>query len=84
MDISVIEQILVMAAPSLSAIITIIAGKIADSIREKRLVNKALKESKNIVDSMDERNRRQSKDIAIIKTKIASIEKYLLEEKEKK
>lgn len=84
MDISTIEQVLVLAAPSLSAIITIIAGKIADSIREKRIVNKALKESKAIVEGIDERNKKQVKDIAIMKTKISSIENYLLEEKEKK
>lgn len=76
MDINTIQQILVLIAPTLSAAATIIGGIIWFIKNAKKTVEKT-------VDTIKDKQQIEAKDIALIKSKIASIEKYLLD-KEKK
>lgn len=80
MNLDTLTTILVAVAPALSAIITIIAGKISDKLQERRTVNIYKKE----VEKANTKVLKAYADVAIMKTKVASIEKLLLEQKEKK
>lgn len=76
MNINTVAQILVMIAPSLSAIATIIGGIVWFAKNAKKNTTKS-------VDAIKDRQSQEAKDIAIIKSKIASIEKHLIDKKEK-
>lgn len=73
-DLSTVATILVAVAPALSAIITIIGGIIAIS-----------KKAKNTIDltklNAEAKITQQAKDIALIKSKLTSIENYLNKDK---
>ena len=75
-----LSTILIAIAPSLSAIITVIAGVIKNSM----MVKKVNENTKIIVTNATKKLEQAYKDIAILKSKIASIEKIMIEEKEKK
>lgn len=77
MNINTIAQILVMIAPSLSAVATIIGGIIWFAKHAKKSTTKS-------VDAIKDKQEQEAKDIAIIKSKITSMEKYLLDKKERK
>lgn len=72
-----IAQILVMIAPSVSAISTIIGGIIW-------FVRNSKKNTVNVVKEIKDKQAQEAKDIALIKGKISSIEKCLMDNKEKK
>lgn len=79
MNIDIITTALVAIAPAFSAIITIITSIL--------VLNKKIKEYKDNADTkIIESNKRALKsynDIAILKTKMESMEKYLIEKKER-
>lgn len=77
MDINTFSQILVMIAPTISAVIAIVGGIIWFAKTTKKIIIKVI----NIIKDKQEQ---QTKDIAIMKTKIASIEKYLMNKKDGK
>ncbi len=75
-----LSTILIAIAPSLSAIITVIAGIVKNSM----MVKKVNENTGIIVTNATKKLEQAYKDIAILKSKIASIEKIMIEEKEKK
>lgn len=77
MDINTFSQVLVSIVPALSAIATIVGGIIW-------FARKAERSTKKAVDSIKDKQNQEAKDIAIMKTKIASIEKYLIDKKDGK
>lgn len=84
MSVETIKEILVMIAPSISAILTILGGIIYIVRNSKKSTSKTLEKATEVVDSVSSKQAKEAKDIALIKTKIESIEQYLLKEKEKK
>ncbi len=76
MNIETISQVLIMVAPALSAIATIIGGVVWFAKNAKKTTEKT-------VSSIKDKQMQEAKDIATIKSKIASIEKYLIDKKEK-
>ena len=76
MNIETIAQVLIMVAPALSAIATIIGGVVWFAKNAKKTTEKT-------VSSIKDKQMQEAKDIATIKSKIASIEKYLINKKEK-
>lgn len=76
MNIETIAQVLIMVAPALSAIATIIGGVVWFAKNAKKTTEKT-------VSSIKDKQMQEAKDIATIKSKIASIEKYLTDKKEK-
>lgn len=77
MDMNTFVDILVMITPSLSAIATIIGGIIYIAKSSKKTVSTTLS---NILGKQE----KSFDDVALIKTKLASIEKYLAEKEKKK
>ncbi len=77
MNINTVAEILVMIAPTISGITTIIGGIIWFAKNSKKNVANAVKE-------MKDKQSQEAKDIALIKAKISSIEKCLADNKEKK
>lgn len=75
-----LSTILIAIAPSLSAIITVIAGVIKNSM----MVKKVNENTEIIVTNATKKLEQAYKDIAVLKSKIASIEKIMIAEKEKK
>lgn len=84
MSVETIKELLVLIAPSLSAIATIIGGIVYFARSSKKSADKSRKETSKEVSNLSSTQAKQQKDIAIIKTKVTSIENYLLEQKEKK
>ena len=79
MNLDTVTTLLVIIAPALSAMLTIIAGV----IRVRAYIKQLKKESNEEIDKSNAKLLKAYNDIAILKTKISSIEKLLLEQKEK-
>ena len=77
-NIDTLSTILISIAPSLSAIITVIAGVIKNSM----MVKKVNENTEIIVTNATKKLEQAYKDIAVLKSKIASIEKIMIAEKE--
>lgn len=84
MSVETIKEILVMVAPSISAVLTILGGIIYIVRNSKKSTKKTLEKAAEVVENVSTKQAKEAKDIALIKTKIESIENYLLNEKEKK
>lgn len=80
MDISKVAEILIMIAPAISAVLTIIGCCVAIFAKLKSIVKNKDKE----IDNANQKLQKAYGDIATLKTKIVSIEKYLVEKKEGK
>ena len=78
MDISNIANILIQVVPSVSACLTILGCCMAIFIKFKKLVKR--KDSE--IETANQRLIKAYSDIAVLKSKITSIEKYLLDKKE--
>ena len=76
MNISTEALVLLISSPALSAIITIIAGIISVARKHNKSVDK-------ITAIASDRVNQTAKDIAIIKSKITSIENQMKKDKEK-
>lgn len=80
MDFTTLQTVLIAVAPSVSAIITMIGG-IIYTVRKIKALSK--KSDKALLES-ETKLQKAYKDIAIIKAKCESMEKIMIEEKEKK
>ena len=80
MSLDTITTILVAVAPAVTAAVTIIGGIIKIKSMFKKEETKRLAELERKTAKME----KSFDDIAILKTKIESIEKHLLNEKERK
>lgn len=80
MDLTTLETVLLAIAPSLASIITCIGSVIKICVTK----NKKIAEEKEIAKKEREKSIRLSNDIAKIKAKLESIEKVLIETKERK
>lgn len=80
MDISKIAELLMLISPSISASLTIVGC----CIFIFRKLKKIIKNKDNEIDTANKKLEKAYNDIATLKTKIVSIEKYLVEKKEDK
>ena len=80
MDISAYANVLVSIVPAISAVLTIIGCCVAIFTKLKTVVKNKDKE----IDTANKKLEKAYNDIATLKTKITSIEKYLIEKKEGK
>lgn len=80
MELTTLSTILVAVAPAISAVLTILVSalKVCSTIR------KIKKESDNKLLESNARLEKAYDNIAIMQTKLASIEKYLVEKEDKK
>lgn len=79
-NLDTLTTILIAFAPTVIAIASLVTG-IAYIVK---LFNKITIVVAEIIGSVNDKTEKSSEDIALIKTKIASIEKHLLEEKNKR
>lgn len=80
MDLTTLQTVLIAIAPSVSAILTMIGGIIFTVGKIKAFSKDS---DKKLVES-ETKLQKAYKDIAIIKAKCESMEKMMIEEKEKK
>lgn len=80
MDLTTLETVLLAIAPSFASIVTCIGSVIKICFVYK----KKIKEEQDSVKKEKEKNLKLSNDIAKIKSKLESIEKVLIETKERK
>lgn len=80
MDLTTLETVLLAIAPSLASIITCIGAVIKICF----VKNKKVKEEQDGLKKEKDKNLKLSNDIAKIKAKLESIEKVLIETKERK
>ena len=79
-NLDTLTTILIALAPTITAIASLVTG-IAYIVKLFKNVKIVVAEN---VGKVKDKTEKSSEDIALIKTKIASIEKYLLEEKNKR
>lgn len=79
MDLTTLQAILIAVAPSVSAIVTMFGG-IIYTVRKIKAMSKS--SDKKLLES-ETKLQKAYKDIAIIKAKCESMEKMMIEEKEK-
>lgn len=80
MDISKIAEILMLVSPAISASLTIVGCCVFILRKLKGIIKNKDKE----IDTANKKLEKAYNDIATLKTKIVSIEKYLVEKKEDK
>ena len=80
MDINALAQSLLAIAPSLANVVTVICGFFSFA----KYIKNNNKELERKLAESEEKLQKAYDDIAIIKSKLESMEKYLMEEKEKK
>lgn len=84
MDISKIAEILKLIAPSISASLTIVGCCVLILMKIKKWITKIVnKKDEELSTSLKKQNKSYD-DIATLKTKVSSIEKYLVDKKEDK
>ena len=80
MNIDTITTVLIALCPCISNVITCIIGFLALVKTIKSLKN----ENNNTVKACDDKTARMERKLNLVSTKLASIEKYLLEQKERR
>lgn len=80
MELETWTTLLIAIAPAVSAVIAIISGCLAVIGKFKKITEKATEKTKEANKNLE----KAYNDIAVLKTKIVSIEKHLVEEKEKR
>ena len=80
MELTTLSTILVAVAPAISAVLTILVS----ALKVCSTIKKIKKESDNKLLESNARLEKAYDNIAIIQTKLASIEKYLVEKEDKK
>lgn len=80
MTLDTLTSILVLIAPALASIMAIIAGFLKVVMVVKGFKN----DSDKIINNFELKNKKAYDDIATIKTKLASIEQYLMDKEGKK
>ena len=84
MDISKVAEILMLTAPSISASLTIMGCSILILMKLKKWISIIVhKKDEELTNNIVKQNKSYD-DIAKLKTKVTSIEKYLVEKKEEK
>lgn len=80
MTLDTLTSILVLIAPALASIMAIIAG----FLNVVKVVKGFKSDSDKRIDNFELKNKKAYDDIATVKTKLASIEQYLMDNKEGK
>lgn len=80
MELETWTTLLIAIAPAVSAVVAIISGCLAVIRKFKKVTDNANERAKEA----NEKLLKAYKDLATLKTKVESIEKYLVEQKEKK
>lgn len=80
MTLDTLTSILVLIAPALASIMAIIAG----FLNVVKVVKGFKNDSDKRVENFELKNKKAYDDIATVKTKLASIEKYLMDKEGKK
>lgn len=80
MELTTLSTILVAVAPAISAVLTILVS----ALKVCSTIKKIKKESDNKLLESNARLEKAYDNIAIMQTKLASIEKYLVEKEDKK
>lgn len=80
MELNTLTTILVATVPALSTVITLI-GVVIKIMKQTKVIKQ---DSIDIITQKTTRMEQSFKDLAILKTKIASIEKFLIEDKKEK
>lgn len=80
MTLDTLTSILVLIAPALASIMAIIAG----FLNVVKVVKGFKSDSDKKIDNFELKNKKAYDDIATIKTKVASIEQYLMDKEDKK
>lgn len=80
MTLDTLTSILVLIAPALASIMAIIAG----FLNVVKVVKGFKNDSDKRIDNFELKNKKAYDDIATVKTKLASIEQYLMDNKEGK
>ena len=80
MELTTLSTILVAVAPAISAVLTILVA----ALKVRSTIKKIKKESDNKLLESNARLEKAYDNIAIMQTKLASIEKYLVEKEDKK
>ena len=80
MTLDTLTSILVLIAPALASIMAIIAG----FLNVVKVVKGFKSDSDKRIDDFEIKNKKAYDDIATVKTKLASIEQYLMDKKEGK
>ena len=80
MTLDTLTSILVLIAPALASIMAIIAG----FLNVVKVVKGFKSDSDKRIDNFEIKNKKAYDDIATVKTKLASIEQYLMDNKEGK
>ena len=83
-DISTVATVLVAVVPSFSAICAIVGGIIVMGGKIKSALKKCEDDSASKIKETTSKLNKAYEDIAIMKSKIVSLEKHLLEEKNKR
>ena len=76
MDLDTVTTLLIAIAPAVSAVLTIVGGFVAITKQSKKKVSAVEEEARQKVSQTQ-------KDISVIKSKLASIENILADEKER-
>lgn len=84
MELNTLTTILVACVPSISAVLAILADKIASRFSLKKWFSNQEDKSIKRLEKVSSKLEKAYDDLAILKTKIASIEKYLVEKQKKK
>lgn len=80
MTLDTLTSILVLIAPALASIMAIIAG----FLNVVKVVKGFKSDSDKIIDNFELKNKKAYDDIATVKTKLTSIEQYLMDKEGKK
>ena len=80
MTLDTLTSILVLIAPALASIMAIVTG----FLNVVKVIKGFKNDSDKIINNFEIRNKKAYDDIATIKTKLASIEQYLMDKEDKK